>query len=622
MKKAILLTIAILFSFVTAWSLPYKISYLTADNGLSRNLVDHIFRDSRGFLWISTSKGLDRYDGYEFIHFNSRNSENPLQSDNVHCVQEDRNGNLWIGTENGLYFLNYKTGEISPASKILGSKIDLSTQQIILLNKDEQGNIWVGYSSDLVKIDINGQEISAEEIYHGNKPITSFLEYGGNIIVGQENEIFRLIKGNNGKYQRLKSAANLNHFPGIVQVMFYDNGLVWIGTTSGLYKYDPVSEVLSQYIANPLIQNSLSSNYISDIKKNNEGQLLIATLIGLNIYDYHTDGFTHVTSEANENSISLNNNFLNCILVEGNMIWIGTDKGGINILTPDQSLFSNISNVPGNIGSISKNPVNAIYEDKDGDLLVGTVEGGLNIRRKGSITFSHAFAQLGNPHSLSHNSVSSICQDFNGNYWIGTWGFGINRLKNKDKLVFDQYHNQPTGNSILNDFVAAMVPDIKNKGLWIGMREGLDFLDLTTGQFKHILNYLPLDKRIHFVTGLFIDSKQRLWIGTGFGLFCIYLKETNLSKNQIKYCHYKYLLTKPSSQIIEKISCFIETKDNKLWFGSSGNGIYSLDETSGTAKFINYNERLGLLDNVVYGMLEDETGTLWLSTDKGLCAYN
>ena len=622
MKKAILLTIAILFSFVTAWSLPYKISYLTADNGLSRNLVDHIFRDSRGFLWISTSKGLDRYDGYEFIHFNSRNSENPLQSDNVHCVQEDRNGNLWIGTENGLYFLNYKTGEISPASKILGSKIDLSTQQIILLNKDEQGNIWVGYSSDLVKIDINGQEISAEEIYHGNKPITSFLEYGGNIIVGQENEIFRLIKGNNGKYQRLKSAANLNHFPGIVQVMFYDNGLVWIGTTSGLYKYDPVSEVLSQYIANPLIQNSLSSNYISDIKKNNEGQLLIATLIGLNIYDYHTDGFTHVTSEANENSISLNNNFLNCILVEGNMIWIGTDKGGINILTPDQSLFSNISNVPGNIGSISKNPVNAIYEDKDGDLLVGTVEGGLNIRRKGSITFSHAFAQLGNPHSLSHNSVSSICQDFNGNYWIGTWGFGINRLKNKDKLVFDQYHNQPTGNSILNDFVAAMVPDIKNKGLWIGMREGLDFLDLTTGQFKHILNYLPLDKRIHFVTGLFIDSKQRLWIGTGFGLFCIYLKETNLSKNQIKYCHYKYLLTKPSSQIIEKISCIIETKDNKLWFGSSGNGIYSLDETSGTAKFINYNERLGLLDNVVYGMLEDETGTLWLSTDKGLCAYN
>lgn len=131
MKKSFFLTIALLFCFVNAESLPYKISYLTADNGLSRNLVDHIFRDSRGFMWISTSKGLDRYDGYEFIHFNSRNADNPLQSDNVHCVQEDRNGNLWIGTENGLYFLNYQTGEISSAAKILGSKLSLTTRQII-----------------------------------------------------------------------------------------------------------------------------------------------------------------------------------------------------------------------------------------------------------------------------------------------------------------------------------------------------------------------------------------------------------------------------------------------------------------------------------------------------------
>ena len=624
MRKSVLLFIAVLFCLASARSLPYKMTFITADNGLSRNLVDHIFRDSRGFMWFSTNNGLDRYDGYEFVHFNSRNSFNLLQSDNVHCVEEDQNNNLWIGTENGLYFLNYKSGEITSASKLTGSKLSFLNHQISFIEKDEQGNLWVGHNSGLSKIHFEGNELKAEDIYKSSTAITSILHYNGSMYVGHDNEIFRMVKGNNGNYQRVNSDEKLKHFPGIITIMLYDNGLIWIGTTIGLYKYEPTTETLTSYISNPAIPTSLSSGYVSDIKKVKDGQLLIGTLIGINFYDYNTNSFTQVTTEANTDGLALNNNFVNCLLVENNMIWVGTEKGGINLLTPDQNLFVNLSNVAGNPGSLSKNPVNAIYEDPDGDLFVGTVEGGLNIRKKGTDYFSHSTSQIGNRQSLSHNSVCCICQDYNKNYWIGTWGNGINKLRYKDKYnpVFEQYVHNPAGNSILNDFVAALAPDSKNKGLWIGSREGLDFLDLTTGKFKNILNYLPLEERIRFVTGMYIDSKQRLWIGTGFGLFCIYLNESNLKKNRIKYSHYKYLLTNPSKQILEKINCIIETKEHTLWFGSNGNGIYSLDEKSGSMKFTNYNERTGLLDNVVYGMIEDQTGTIWLSTDKGLCAFN
>ena len=132
-RKIILLTITILLCISNAWSLPYKISYLTADNGLSRNMVDYIYRDSRGFMWICTNKGLDRYDGYEFVHFDSRSQTNPLLSDNVHCVTEDANGDMWIGTENGLFFLNYKTGEILNAAQKLNKHQKLATQQIIFI---------------------------------------------------------------------------------------------------------------------------------------------------------------------------------------------------------------------------------------------------------------------------------------------------------------------------------------------------------------------------------------------------------------------------------------------------------------------------------------------------------
>ena len=624
MKKTFLLLVIILFCQEFAWALSYKISYITSENGLSRNLADYIFRDSRGFMWFSTSNGLDRYDGYEFVHFNSRNPDNLLQSDNVHCMEEDTNNNLWIGTENGLYFLNYKSGEISAANKLLVSKFNFANRQIVFIDKDEQGNLWVGYNTGLAKIHFEGNVIQAEEAYKSSTAITSILHYNGNILVGHDNEVFRMIKGNNGKYQRVNTDEKIKHFPGIVEVLFYDNGLIWIGTTFGLYKYEPVTETLTNYASNPFNPNSLSSDYISDIKKAKDGQLLIGTLIGLNIYDYHTDAFTHITTETNVNGLTLNNNFVNCLLVENNSIWIGTDKGGINLLTPNQSLFTNICNIEGDPGSLSKNPVNSIYEDSDGDLFVGTVEGGLNIRKKGTTFFKHSYSQIGNKSSLSHNSVSCICQDFNGNYWIGTWGKGINMLKheNKDKPVFEQYNYKPTGNSIVSDLVAALAPDNRNKGLWVGTLEGLDFLDLNTGKFKHILNYLPLEKRIHFVTGMLIDSKRRLWIGTSFGLFCIYLNETNLPKNKIKYSYYQYLLTNPSKQIPEKINCILETKEHTIWFGSYGNGLYSLDEKSGPLRFRNYDEKSGLLDNVIYGMTEDETGTIWLSTDKGLCAFN
>ena len=622
MKKSIILIICLLSFLISAQSLPYKVSYLTADNGLSRNLVDYIFRDSRGFIWLCTSKGLDRYDGYEFIHFNSRNPINPLKSDNVHCVQEDVDGNLWIGTENGLYFLNYKTGEIVNSAKKLNSTQNYTTHTITFINKDEQGNLWVGYNSGLARIHFNEGEPTAEEVYRSNSAISSILLFNGNILVGSDNEVFRLIKNNNGSYQRVNTDSKLRQFPGTVNALFYDNGQVWIGTSVGLYKYEPSAEALTRYVTTFTKPNELTSSYVTDIAKNKDGQLLIGTLIGLNIYDYHSDSFTGITSETITEGGSLSNNFINCLLVVDNMIWIGTDKGGVNLLSPNQSTFGHIENIPGNPSSLSKNPVNAIYEDTDGDLFVGTVEGGLNVRKKGSTAFLHSYSQGGNNRSLSHNSVSCICQDFNGDYWIGTWGLGINKLKYKDKFkpVFEQFINKKPANSIQSNFIAALAPDNKNKGLWIGTREGLDFLNITSGKFYPILKNLPADKQIHFITGMYIDSKRRMWVGTNYGLVCIYLNETNVEKNKIKYQFFQYLLTNPSSLITEKINCITETKDHRLWFGSNGNGIYTLDEK--TQKFNNFDERNGLLDNVVYGMLEDETGTLWISTDKGLCAYN
>jgi Signal transduction histidine kinase len=626
MKFRIILILFAITGCLSVNAIPYKINYLTADNGLAQNMVDHIFRDSRGFMWISTWNGLDRFDGYEFVHFNSRSAVNSLRNDNVHCVEEDPQGNLWIATETGVDFLEYHSGKIIHSEQKFGKKMPFDNKSVTFIQKDENGDLWIGYDSGLACIHFTKEgQINAEEVYRSESSINALLIQNGSLYIGHNNGVFRLVKGSNGRYNRVSAGESLRQLKRIVNTFFYDNGVIWIGTTLGLYKYDPTTENLTAYIAKSGDSNSLSSSFITDIKKNKDGQLLIGTLIGLNIYDYRTDLFSQILSESNQDGISLNNNFVNCIFLDNQTVWIGTEKGGINLLVPDQKIFTNYVHSPSEPGSISRNPVNAIYEDETGDLWVGTVEGGLNVRKKGSPSFIHYSTQAGNPGTLSHNTVSYICRDFNGDYWFATWGGGINRMKLSDKENprFQRFmYNPAVKSGIQNDFVATMISDSKNRGLWIGTREGLDFMDVESNRFVHVLSYLPDSKKIRYSTGMFIDSKNRLWIGTGNGLFCIYLNKTDIKRNKISYRHFHYLLSNPSSHRIEKINCIHQCKNGELWFGSNGNGLYRLDESEGRMTFHNVDELMGLSDNVIYGILEDETGTFWLSTDKGLCAYN
>lgn len=624
--KRLLITSLIIFLLVSINAAPYKIKYLTADEGLSRNLVNHIYRDSHGFMWFSTSYGLDRYDGYDFIHFNSRTGGNRLLSDYVHAVTEDSNGNLWIATENGINVIDYKTGKILNADDILTSDVKFQTSAITNIITDENGDVWVVFDKGLAQIrSDNGEYSTARMIYSDNLQITAFLKKGNEIYIGQEGVVYRIIKNNNNEYTRVNISSKLLNFPGFTNVIFDDNGTLWIGTSLGLFRYEPDSENFTSYFSGGIDNKNLSSNYITDIKKNNEGKLVVSTLIGINIYDYRTDSFQQITTEPNFSGVTLSNNFVSCVFINDNSIWVGTEKGGVNILTRDESIFNNIYHVPSEKNSISVNPVNSIYEDTDGDLWVGTVEGGLNLRRKSESGFRHFYANSADRNSLTHNSVSYICQDYNRDYWIATWGKGINRLryKNKGNPVFEQFSNIPgVSNSLLNDFVAALAPDNITKSLWIGTRNGLDYYDITTGKFTHVLYYLPFEKKFKFITGMFIDSKRRLWVGTANGLFCIFLNKTDIKRNRVSYQHFRYELMSPSTKRILKINCILEAKDGRIWFGSNGNGLYSLVEKGNKYFFRNYNENTGLLDDVIYGLLEDASGALWLSTDKGLCALD
>lgn len=609
----------LLFVFLNISAQNYKLEYLTSDDGLARNLVHDIFKDSKGFIWIATAKGLDRYDGYDFIHYGSSQRDNFIPADVINSIREDQSGIFWLATENGLFYFSSITGEIVSANKKFNFQEDKLDLNVKFLKLDNQGNLWVGHDGGLSLISqINGEYVHKSILRESS--VNAVEIFNGYVYVGSSNKVFRLIKGNGNTYNRLNSDTRLNELAGEVNTLFYDKTYIWIGTGNGLYKYEPVSEkleLLLNQVENPF---SLSSNVITDIAQTYDNQLIVGTLIGINLYDYQNNSFRRITSAGNPPE-RLNNDFVSCILPDEYFIWVGTEKGGVNKLVPDLRFFHNLVNNPLDTKSISRNPVNTIFESSKGDLLIGTVEGGLNIGNINNRQFRHYTKSDVNPSSLSHNSVSSICEDKNGNFWIGTWGNGLNFLPGA-KLDNPQFTHIPIGgkNGIASIFVASLVNDPVMNGLWVGSRTGLDFIQSNDHRVIPILRGLPYETALRFITGMFIDSKRRLWIGTGNGLFLIDLLKTDINKAKIKFKHFHHRLNDPSSKIIEKINCIIETKDGSVWFGSNGNGIYKLRENDFT--FEQIDENSGLIDNVVYGMLEDESGSIWMSTDKGLCAFN
>ncbi len=610
--------------FVQSLFSAYKVSYLTADVGLSRNHVNHIFKDTRGYIWFCTTSGIDRYDGYDFLHFSGIGNGNQYPLKVVNCVEEDTNGNLWIATENGLFCHDYKTGKLFPLSPKIKSENNLNGQLIRLIKRDDRGNMWIIHATGLSVLMPTGQgTFNCTEVISSSTVEALFFD-GNSVYIGDSNNILRIIPDNNGAFKKVETPEALRNIRGVINVLYVDKNWLWGGTSMGLFRFNLNTEEPVYYTNDSRNPNSLSSNTVTDLAVNAEGDLLVATLIGLNIYNYATNNFRRINTETADQGNVLNNNFLSSLMVEGSNVWIGTEKGGVNLLRPAQTYFSNVSHFDNNPSSLSKNPVNVIYEDNDGDLFVGTVEGGLNIRKKGSSDFLHSIAQQNNPAALQHNSVSAICQVADKDFWIGTWGLGLSKLKFKDKYkpVYQIFNQDSQGRLISSNFVAALQPDNLNKGIWVGTRDGLDFFDTEQNRFYPVLKNLAGSKSVQLVTGISIDSEQRLWIGTGNGLYCIYLNRSDIRKQKIVYRHFYYLLTKPESKIVEKINCVYEARDKSIWLGSNGNGLYSLRSTDGKTIIKKYDEKNGLIDNVIYGILEDDTGTLWFSTDKGICAFN
>ena len=595
----------------------YNMAHLDLTVGLPHDHVNDIFVDSRGFVWVSSyGGGAVRYDGYSFTA--------PQQGDSRSCLgfSEDRHQRLWIAYDEETVVIDLKKmRRVVP--KFGNHDINsLLRRASVKVYCDSKGAMWQVARDSIYRYEFNeaGDVTGISRCrYQGNTPDITIcdIENNGHVWVSTMLGLSRLhVQGNNLQFSPIH--AVLQTLKGLyVTDLLRQGSLVWIATNQGLFSYDLYNSTLQTY-RHTSDERSLSHNHVTALALTSYGHLLVGTLRGICLFDATRSDFVCWNSSTAGNPLP--SDFINCLLNYDGQLWIGTETAGIVRLTAKPLLLQNYVHQAGNPLSLPSNPVNAMYATPEGTLWVGNVEGGLSRLMVNDERLSGGFLHWTTTNSaLSHNSVSVLQPDAHGRLWIGTWGGGINSIAlqgnaQPQRLVLPADIQRQT------TYIGVLAYDRFNDALWIGSNDGIFLYDLKTGSIE---DPFPNNRNIRGCIGACIDHKGHLWMGSLSGVCDIDLKAGRVDKGKFRYRHLRQKLDKPQSKVIDKITCIYETKDGTLWLGSDGYGLYRrVVDKGGKERFEVLTTDDGLANNAVKGIVDDNQGRLWITTNNGLSVYD
>lgn len=589
---------------------------ITVEDGLSQTSVEYLFQDSKGYMWIGTIDGLNRYNGSRFEVFRySKDKPNSISGNYISAIAEDDEGNIWVGTSRGLNRINTHTSEITTYLPGVNG-CNLSNYNITEILIDSKGDIYIATEDGLNLY--NEEDDNFIRLYNsGDKKnsLSSQFVYSivednyGNYWIGTDNGLNK-IENNSQKIIKYYSDGGDNSINDNFIFKLYADNLdnLWIGTyNGGLNKLDLKTNKIEKFENDPNDDTSIAGNFIRYILRDSRNELWIATNNGLSRLNEEENKFINYKSKIYDPQSIVSNNVLSLFEDKSGAIWVGT-YDGISLFNPQNS-FKNYKNDPFNTNSLSENMMAGIYEDDEGLLWVGTVNEGLNLidRKSGNIT---KFKSSDDEDSLSNNHIRDIV-GIQNEIWIAT-EFGLNKY---DKLTkkFTRYYNEDNENSLLYNDVRTLYID--NEGiLWIGTRDGLCTFDRknTFKSYEDIFIKNGITENVF--SDIIQDKDGIIWIASALDGGLIRL---NRNTNEIKsYRNNEEDRYSISFNALKTIA--IDSKNN-IWIGSQF-GLNKFDRS--TEKFHRYTEDSGLSNNFIYGILIDNEDNPWMSTNYGISKFD
>ena len=604
-----------------------KFRHITGDDGLSQNYVSAILQDSKGFMWFGTKDGLNRYDGYSFVIYQHNPFDTTTISDNyITALFEDSRGYIWIGTANGglnCFERGTETFHHIRYSSVVPDRA--FRDEIKSIAEDPKGNIWIG--------------TRGEGIYKFS------------------------FKGKNSFELNYKQYINEPENPGslssnVVYELYIDSQeILWVGTKNGLNEFNFENESIKSFKLQILNSEFLSRNYtnnVTSIYESNEGDFWLGTITGLVRFN-RTSGeyksFPHELIRGWGSISQIDEDF-------SGKLWLAT-SGELMRFNPATLSYDYYKNDPLNQQSISYNHVTSLCIDDTGILWVGTAGLGINLYDPKANRFSTLVIKRDPLSRAKDFSVRSVLKDDNGFIWINAdilyrWnsktgviksfesstdnldGFGIifSMIQASDGIIWfassegfykynpssediKHYKYDPVDSTGLTQKEVYAVFQDKQGSIWIASDRFFSrLINIEKGIFQHFRYQatLPYNQQGHPV--IYQDNKGKYWIGTQNGLM-----RFNLEKKS--FFTYKNDPEKKNSldnNFIKSICPDPNEPDNILWLGTAGGGLNRFNMEEGTFSY--FTEKDGLPNNVVYGILPDEKGNLWLSTNKGLSKFN
>ncbi|MFT3823245.1 MAG: two-component regulator propeller domain-containing protein [Chitinophagaceae bacterium] len=590
---------------VAAQEINLRFKHLGIANGLSQSSVYCLLQDQKGFIWIGTTDGLSRYDGYSFRHFKfAQNNTYSIRSNEIQALHEDAQGNLLVGTSVGLDLFD-PTTERFYGIPVQGD--EKATFYVKRIFKDSRGIIWIGTGRGLAQYD-PVKKILVPLVINKDQPA-----YPSYAITEDADHVLWFSSGNSiirynpATRQQLPLPQPLLQHPAYrksaVCFLTFNKGNLWIGTErNGTLQLNLQTGQYNQYNAEtkPI---AVSNDMVRAIGFY-DNYTWIGTRNGLYLIDADGKALKHFKVDLND-PFSLSGNSILCFMQDNaGSLWIGSFAGAISIVQPGNNNFSYIGQGTDKDPGLNYPVVSRILEDKTHNLWIATEGGGINYYNRQTGHFNYIHLNPSSQHLVNQETVKTLQQDEKGNLWIGTLEglfYYETQTGRAQRLLLDS-----SGNNLYNEMIYGL--DYRNGELWIGTKAGL-IQRTPEGRITRFRHSKKDSNSIisNDINALLRDRAGGVWIGTESGL-------SYLPQGQQHFVNYLY----EYSSIFNKnaILCIYEDQYDNCWIGTRGSGIKIFNRQQ--QRFFTLDTAYGLSSNIIHSIIEDRKGNIWVSFNQGI----
>ncbi len=577
----------------------YKFNYITDIQGLSQNSIMAMHQDRLGQMWIGTRDGLNKYDGEEFTVYKHRKKDSTsISNNNILSIEEDSNGYIWVGTSYGLNKYNPKKNKFKTYF-INEERVFIGSNMISVIKQLSNNEIWICTANG---ISIYQEESDSFKSVLEKRNITSLLETNsGDIIVGTNKGLLRLNNGAKSNFDFKPIIGSKDLY--IQDIVEGNTGNVLVGTREhGLLELDISNDTLSSYFDKNLTKGK--NQNIRKLLFDNEGKLWIATYNGLQISE-HKNNLKVLYSDYDDER-SINDNFIKTLFKDNHgVIWVGTYYGGVNMWTPSNKNFINITQKYSKAG-LSFKVVTSIEQYKD-FLLFGTAGGGISILNQKTNKVEYVTTK--NTPALKGDNIKSLCVTENEQLWIGTFTNGIAIYDLNTKKIIELPFPRALERLLENVGVFSIVQYNSNIMLLGTTSKGIIKYNTATNEYKIFSRFTNPSLTSHNIKSIKVDDIGNIWVGTVRGL-------NRISKNEV-ITNYIY---KKDLKVKFEINAIVEGENNVLWIGTSEDGLFKFENN--TFKPIELKVGGSSIDGIK-SILKVKDSCFWISTyTQGILKFN